>query len=252
MSEEDQLASRTESARLYGLGVGPGDPELVTIKAQRILATVGTVFLPRAATKDESLALSIAAPFMSPECRRREVVFPMTSDRSELERHWRAAVQTIAEALSKGGQGAFLTLGDPCLYSTFTYVQRGLKKYYPEIETVTIPGVSSPSACAAAWGQPLVEAAEKMALVPASRLEEMPKLLELFDTIVLMKVGKKLPQVVSLLESLGLMAGAVFVSRVGMNGERLEENLEKLKEVAESESYLSTIIIRNGRGGAAT
>lgn len=233
--------------RLYGLGVGPGDPELITLKAKRILAAVKIVFLPRAETKEASLALSIAGQFLQEDCLRRELVFPMTRDRVKLDHYWRRGADEIAQALSDGADGAFLTLGDSTLYSTFTYVQRKIRETYPGIETVIVPGVNAPSACAAAWGHPLAEASEKLALVPAARVAELPSILNRFDTVVLMKVGKKLPQIISVLEAEGLAGNGVFLTRVGLDGERLVEDLAQLKYAEESDSYLSTIIIRKER-----
>jgi precorrin-2/cobalt-factor-2 C20-methyltransferase len=234
--------------KFYGMGVGPGDPELVTLKAVRVLKECSVVFVPRSATGEGSRAREIASRYISPRSRVAELVFPMTRDPVELENGWRASVQEVAIELRSGRNAAFLTLGDPMLYSTYIYLLRGLKKELPELEVDTVPGVTSVSAAAALTGFPIGEGDEKVVIVPSSGdIGELGELLDRFDTLVLMKVARNLQGIIALLEDRGLLDRAVMVSRAGFPQQSIVEELQTLKGCHEDVGYLSTILIKAGK-----
>ncbi len=135
---------------LYGIGIGPGDPELITLKAARLIGACPILFVPKARTAAESVALAIARPLVGPETQIRELVFPMTADAKELAEKWDAAALCVAEVLATGEDACFLTLGDPLLYSTYLYLLRALRKRLPELKAVTVPGIMAFGAVAAA------------------------------------------------------------------------------------------------------
>ncbi len=234
--------------KFYGLGVGPGDPELMTLKAVRVLEECSTVFIPRSAVGEGSRAGEIAGRYMKPGAEVQELVFPMTRDPETLEKSWRASVKEVAAVVRRGKSTAFLTLGDPMLYSTYIYLLRGLRVELPELEVETVPGVTSVTAAAALADFPVGEGDEKVVIVPSSGdIGELGELLDRFDTVVLMKVAKNLQRIIDLLEEKGLMDEAVLVSRAGFPQQRVVKELRTLRGSDEKAGYLSTILIKTGK-----
>ena len=180
-----------EKGKLYGIGVGPGDTELLTLKAARILESVPVVFSPKSSKEKDSIALSIVKPILEKrdDYKRLMVVapiFPMIEDKSELEKIWDSAAEMRAQYLDSGRDVAFVTLGDTSIFSTYSYVQ---KRLIGEYEIETVPGITSFTACAAARNKALVEQNQILTVVPKidDRLEQV---LEYSDSIVLMKASR--------------------------------------------------------------
>lgn len=233
---------------LYGIGIGPGDPGLLTLKAKEVLDTVNTVFVPKAGDEARSCARSIVEAVSSRAKNFVELVFPMTKDRKRLESYWLAAARKIARELKRERLAAFVTLGDPFIYSTYIYLCQTLRKNFPDIELRTIPGISAFNAAAASSGLPLVKGNERMAVVPVTRdLRPLRKALKEFDTVVLMKIGSKLNAVIRLLKETGLIKNSVLISRAGQAGEKIIKNSELLALGSKPKlGYLSVIIVRRG------
>jgi precorrin-2/cobalt-factor-2 C20-methyltransferase len=237
---------------LYGIGVGPGEPGLITVKGAEFLSSCRHVFVPKAREKAESVAFRIAGKYISPEAEVYEVLFPMTEDKDDLKRYWAASARMIAEILSRGEDACFLTLGDTLLYSTYIYLVRALREILPDARIVTIPGINSFSAAAALTGFPLGESRKPLIVIPAADdLESVRAALDQDGTVVLMKVGKRLREIIALLEEKGLIGESVFAARVGMEGERIETDMTKLKEADEKTGYLSVILVDAGKKGKA-
>ena len=229
---------------LYGVGVGPGDPKLITVKGREVIGACRHVFAPKARIKAESLALQIAGRYAGPDAQIHEVVFPMVEDESVLERHWSECAAGIVALLDAGDDVCFLTLGDTLLYSTHIYLVRAVKALSPAASVVNIPGVNAYSAAAALTGFPLGEGKKPLLVIPVSDdLEVVREAIDGDRTVVLMKVGKRLPEIVALLEARGLACRSVFVARAGLEGERIETDLTKLKGKGEALGYLSVILI---------
>jgi precorrin-2/cobalt-factor-2 C20-methyltransferase len=236
------------SGVLYGIGVGPGDPDLITVKGAEILRRCLHVFVPRAPYEPESLAYRIASKHISAEAKIHRLAFPMTRDRSELAEKWRDSALEIVEMLKKGEDACFLTLGDPMLYSTYVYLLRALTGIAPEIEAVTIPGITAFSAAAARAGFPIGEGKNPVVVVPtAENPAALRRGLDMAGTVVLMKVGARLKSTIDLLESTGHIDKSVFVSRVGFEAERVEKDLRRLKGAEEETGHLSTILVDASR-----
>jgi precorrin-2/cobalt-factor-2 C20-methyltransferase len=236
-----------DRGRLYGVGIGPGDTELLTIKAVNVLKSVDIIFSPRSAPKKDSIARRIVEPVLNSNTEFKELVFPMTKDRKELEKHWSEAADEVAKALSEGKSGAFITLGDPFFYSTYIYLYRKLKEEHPEIEIVTLPGVSSPFAAAAAAGIPIAVGDEKLAIVPLPEvIGEIWHYLETFDTVIILKVGERLRAFVKVLSGFGLLDNAVLVQKASHDAdEKIIMGLSKLDdEMLDNAGYLSTVIVK--------
>ena len=175
-----------------------------------------------------------------------ELTFPMTKDRAILNKYWRKAADIVAKEINKGKAAAFVTIGDPFIYSTYIYLLKTIQRDFPNIKVETIPGVSAFNAAASAADLALVEGNERMAIVPVTKgLKNVREALEKFDTIVLMKVGSKLRLVASLLKELNLLKNSVLISRVGHKDERIIRNLSSLRD--KKAGYLSVIIVKKGR-----
>ena len=228
-----------EKGKLYGIGVGPGDTELLTLKAARILESVPVVFSPKSSKEKDSIALSIVKPILEKrdDYKRLMVVapiFPMIEDKSELEKIWDSAAEMIAQYLDSGRDVAFVTLGDTSIFSTYSYVQKRLIGKY-EIET--IPGITSFTACAAARNKALVEQNQILTVVPKidDRLEEV---LEYSDSIVLMKASRNTNDLEKSIEEKEREKEIYSVQNCTRENEKIIEGFSHEKP------YLTTTIIK--------
>jgi precorrin-2/cobalt-factor-2 C20-methyltransferase len=230
------------TGKLWGIGVGPGDPDLITMKAVKVLAQVSVVCVPRAKAGQPSLALSIARGYLSPEAKVVELTMPMTEVREKLENAWRDAAKTIMSYLQAGEQVAFLTIGDPSLYSTFSYVNNVLQTEEAWLDTEIIPGISSFSAAAARLGRPLAEGDEPLVVMPTPQGLDLSNELTDQSNLVLMKVSRDFDSLVHELSQNHRLAEAALVSRVGQPQEFITGDLEALQ--GQKIDYLSLIISR--------
>ena len=233
-------------ATLFVIGVGPGDPELLTLKAMRILSSVPCICVPKGKEEGSSLALSIVEGALNLE--GKEIIpayFPMkktTTCRHELDTKWQETVKLIMDRIDKGMSVAFITLGDPTLYSTFFYLYDRLLELNSELDIQIIPGVSSINAAASRAGIPLGLADERIAILPANYVDDLEETLKRFDTVVLMKVHKVFDDVVKTLDCMGILNRALYISRAGMRDEKIFENIMDVK--AEDLDYFSMMIVR--------
>ncbi len=230
---------------LYGLGVGPGDPELLTIKAARILGQVEAVFAASSSTNDYSIAEAIIGPHLPPGTAVTRLPFPMTRDRSALDAAWEANAAAMAAVLGAGRDAAFVTLGDPLLYSTFGYVLPLVRQRLPGLPVVIVPGVTSFQAAAARTGDVLAESGENLLIV--SGVDEDGRLrraLDAADNAVILKAYRHFPRLRALLAAMGLAGKTTFVTRLGHQGEAVERDLAKAPE---KPHYLSLCLIKRSR-----
>jgi precorrin-2/cobalt-factor-2 C20-methyltransferase len=235
--------------KLYGIGVGPGDPKLLTLRSREIIDRVDIIFCPKGNEDKSSWARSIIKSMASAPKELVELHFPMTRNQKVLKAYWQKAARRIAGEMAKGKQGAFITLGDPFIYSTYIYLLRTLQQDFPEIEVETIPGISAFNAAAARAQIPLVEGDEKLAILPVRKdLRGLREAFHVFDTVILMKVGSKLGKVTALLMELDLLKHSVLVNRIGHPGEKIIYDLSSL-EKKEKEGYLSVIIVKIPKRG---
>ncbi len=237
---------------LYGIGIGPGDPDLMTFKGVKILGDCPHVFVPKARQDGESLALNIARKHVHPDAKIHEILFPMTTDKKELEERWEESARQIAEVLESGADACFLTLGDTFLYSTYIYMLRALRRRLPEAEVVTIPGITAFSAAAAVSEFPVGEAKEPVTIVPtADDLDQVKRAIRSGGTVVLMKIGKRLDRILDVLENEGAIGRSVFVSHVGLDNQKIVQDLNTLRGGDADRGYLSVILVRSRNGVAS-
>jgi len=233
---------------LYGVGVGPGDPELITVKAHRVLQQAPVLCVPKSREEGDSYVRGFVSHILDPGRQQLlELLFPMTKDRSVLELHWNTALERVLLPLRGGLDVAFVTEGDPFIYSTFMHLYTVLRERHPEIPVEVIPGVSSVNASAAAAGLPLVDGAERLAVLPATyEGEDLAHLLVQFDTVVLLKVNRVFDRVLEVLERLGLVDRAVYVRRCGAPDQKIVRDVRSLRGM--DLDYLSLLIVKKGRG----
>ncbi len=227
-----------KQGKLYGIGVGPGDAELLTIKAAKILKRVDVICSPKSSEEKPSLALSIVQPIINQREDEYEILdplFPMIEDAMALNRYWGEAAQIIADKLMKGNDVAFITLGDPTIYSTFSYISKRIDKLGFDVEI--IPGVTSFTGCAAAADISLAEKDEIVVIVPKVD-ERLEKLLEYGDTFVIMKTSRHSKLLEEIIDKDKRNKSIISVQNCGMDDENIFEGFSNDKK------YLSTTIVK--------
>ncbi len=241
------------TGKFYIIGVGPGDPELMTQKAARLLKECRVICVPKGSKAGKSVALSIVKQVVSMENKEiLEIHFPMEKVKMDdkqspmLKKAWLAAAGTVIEKLAKGDDLAFPTLGDPTFYSTAFHLAGVLPEVLPagskDVSVVVVPGVTSVSASAAAAGMPLCLGDERVAVLPATyEKERLLEALSSFDTVVLMKVHNVLDKIILMLKNLGLLNTSIIIEKAGMSGERVIKASNAHKEKLH---YFSTMIVR--------
>ncbi|MEK4227962.1 precorrin-2 C(20)-methyltransferase [Solibacillus sp. FSL H8-0538] len=228
---------------LYGLGVGPGDPELITVKAFRIIQESPVIAYPKKLKGSKSYAHRIVDVYINPEEKEMlGLVFPMTKDEETLAREWKKSVEAVYEKLAEGKDVAFVTEGDPMLFSTFIHMMKLMRKLHPEVEILTVPGISSFNGSANRLGIALADGDEHVAMIPAQDdYDMMKKALEDHDGIVFIKVAKVLDLMLGLLKEMDLWDKAVVVTKVTSD----EEIIWQLDELEGVElNYLSLMVVR--------
>jgi precorrin-2/cobalt-factor-2 C20-methyltransferase len=241
---------------LYGIGLGPGDPELLTLKGLRVLARVPVIFYPVSADRTDGFALDILRQVFAVEPGRsalaesplgervRPLVTTMARGADAERPYWAEAALTVGRVLQSGQDAAFVTEGDPLLYSTFMHLREALAEHVPEAPVEVIPGVSSVTAAAARALFPLAGMDERVGVIPATYDPEvLARMLDTCDTVVLLKVSRVLDRVLDILEARGLLSQAVFVERCGTPSERIVRDPSSLR--GQRVSYFSLLLVRN-------
>lgn len=231
-------------AKFYGIGTGPGDSDLLTIKGKKTLELIDCLYTPEPKMKSKSLALSIVAPFLPESLEIKQRHFPMVNNQAEKEEAWNDIAEEILKDVQEGKNVGFITLGDPMVYSTYSYL---LERLTDHIETETIPGISSFCSMSNLLQIPLVMDEESYGVVPSTaETEVINTALETFSTVVIMKVSIELPKIKKILAEKNLLSCSVLVSNASMEDEVIMTGLEDLDET-EKISYFSTIIVYKTR-----
>ena len=226
------------SGRLIGVGVGPGDPELLTLKGLRALREADKVFVPVGDTGEVGRAEATVREYLEPG-RIKRVLFALSGDERARARNWKSAAREVSEALRRDQTCAFATIGDPNVYSTFTYLARTVREALPGVEVRTVPGITAMQDLASRSGVVLLERDEGLALLPLTAGEEpLREALLSFETVVCYKGGSRMAQVLRVGEETGRLDNAVYGSRLGIEG---EEVLEASEMAGREAPYLSTV-----------
>lgn len=229
--------------KLYGLGVGPGDPELITVKAFRKLQECPVIAYPKKLRGSKSYAHRIVDVYINPaEKEMLGLVFPMTKDEEVLQIAWEKAADEIYGYLAEGKDVAFVTEGDPMLFSTFIHLLGLMKTKHPEVPIETVAGISSFNGSANRLGIALAEGDDHVAMIPATEnMEQMRQVIESHDAIVFIKVAKVIDEMLDLLDEMKLLDKTHVVTKV-TSDEEVIWNTDELRGA--DLNYLSCMVVR--------
>jgi precorrin-2/cobalt-factor-2 C20-methyltransferase len=240
---------------LYGVGVGPGAPDLITLRALNVLRCADVLALPRSNDWGESMAWKILEPTLGEVSRNQErlfLTFPMNKDPERLKPAMARAFDEIGKRLEADKSVAFVTEGDPSLYSTFVYVAREAPKRWPGLRIEVVPAVSSVLAVPAVTGIPLADGQERIAILPANYgVDDLDNILRSFDTVVLMKIGPEMPGIIASLERCGLLERAVYVAKATMREQRIVRDLRAV-ESERGDCFAMVVVAKKERSGVLT
>jgi precorrin-2/cobalt-factor-2 C20-methyltransferase len=229
---------------LYGISIGTGDPELITLKGLRLLQKAAIVAFPAGREDKAGIAETIISPHLQPHQQKLALDFPYVQDEQILSQAWEKAAETVWEYLQRGIDVAFACEGDVSFYSTFTYLAKTLEQLHPEAKMETIPGVSSPMAAAAALSLPLTMQSQRLVVLPALyRVDELEQVLNWAEVVVLLKVSSVYQQVWQVLQQRNLLERAWVVEKASFPQQLIYQDLGHHPQL--SLSYFSLLIIHN-------
>ncbi len=230
------------SSKLYGIGVGPGDPELMTLKAIRAIELCDVIAVPGSESSDRT-AFAVVEQYLTGktlmECR-----FSMSRDEEKRKSQRTQVADQICDVLTTGKSVGFITIGDPAIYSTYGYIHQLVSER--GFATEMIPGVSSFSAAAAALNQVLCEGNQPLHILPAGGEENIEQWLDLPGNKAIMKSGKNLKNNLTLLKNRGFAEGTKIATRCTMEGEQVFDNIEQIEsqENMDQLGYFSIIVVK--------
>ena len=237
---------------LHIIGVGPGDPELITVKGLNALQQADVIFAPTAAEGKPSIAQHIIQRWLRPDQRLVPILTPMVQDDSVLAAARENAARTLTRELLPDHHGAYIILGDPMLYGTFTPLAERLQTLAPEMQLTFVPGIPVVMAAASATGTPLASGSERFVILPGLRERSrttLQRLLRQFAGIAIMKAGPAFPMLMETLEEIGLLGSTIYVEKLGLPDEVVVRG-EDLRELPrEKRSYLSLMLVHNPTSG---
>ncbi len=217
-----------ENGKLYGVGVGPGDPELITVKAVRIIKTADIIFTAASTKNTYSLAVEIASPYIADDTRIEKLSFPMTKDEKETETAWIQNARQIAAVVKEGKTAIFLTLGDPTTYSTFGYILKKMACIMPEADIETIPGITSFHAASARMNRILVEGEQSLLITSGAYGGDRIRHINGVENVAIVKAYKNIQDINDALKETGLHDKSVAVSRCGRENEKITQDVDTL------------------------
>ena len=227
-----------------GIGVGPGPEEFITVKSLKALKQADKILVPRAEGSKDSVALTCIKDIDISVDKIELLDYPMTNDKILLHSIYEEIAKKIIIDLKKNLNLVYITIGDPYIYSTYSYTVQALKELLPEISIITYPGISHFQALAAAMNFPLAIGKEKVLILPCPETpDELKCQIEDNENIVLMKIGDRFDWVRKLLIEMDIVSNCVLGKRVGLDNEILTNDLMELK-TDEKPGYLSVLIIR--------
>jgi precorrin-2/cobalt-factor-2 C20-methyltransferase len=235
------------------VGCGPGDPELLTVKATDILRNADVIFTPTARAGKPSIALSIVQQYVNATAKIVDLIFPMVKNREQAKLYWRRNAEQIAETAKMGKNVVYLTVGDPSLYSTWIYIQKEITSRYPEINVKIIPGIPSVFAFAAQAKISLVEGDETLGIIPACYdLEKVKRTANSCDTVVFLKDGRYFGAVIDMLGSVGFSDDSMITIAQDVSGGKEVMKRNSLKEIRQNketvQKYFSLMVAKRKNG----
>lgn len=229
--------------KFYGVGVGVGDSDLLTLKAVETLKKVDYICTPVSTNSDSSRALEIISDLIENKSKILKLDFNMSNKKNELEKSRHQAAKKINKLLAEDKSVAFITIGDPLLYSTYSYMLEKIKKWNNEIEVETVPGINSITASAAKYNLALAEGKENTAIISDVKSEEyLEKVFALFETVIILKLSRNYKTVYSVLDKLDLKKNVVIASKCGFEDEFYTEDIDYFKD--QKIAYLTLMIVK--------
>lgn len=232
-----------KTGKLYGVGVGPGDPDLLTLKAVAVLKSVDRVYDVIGPNTGKSVSGSILDS-LDLKTPRQSLVFSMSLDPKERLRSVRENAGIVTRELCEGHSCAFATIGDPNIYSTFIYLEREIRAALPELEVEIVPGITSFQAAAAKAKTPLVEDTQKLLLTPAYDEKILDEKYSA-DTLVFLKTYNTKSTILDHVKAKAPDAEFVYAARVGIDGEKLTCDESEIREFPDE--YLSLMIAKKSK-----
>ena len=228
---------------LYGISVGPGDPDLITVKGVILLQSTQVIAFPSGKDDKPGVAQIIIQPWLSQHQTLLPLNFPYVQDELTLDKAWHKAAESVWNYLSVGQDVAFACEGDVNFYGTFIYLSQKLLDLHPESLVKAVPGVISPLSAAASLGIPLAQRQQRLAILPALYiLDQLEEYLRHADTLVLLKVSSVYSQVWQILKSYNLLKNSYIVERASQAEEKVYRDLENSRNL--KLSYFSLLIVR--------
>src|SRR6476661_1240092 len=237
-------------SKLYCIGCGPGDPDLLTLKAINLIKNADIIYTPTAREGKPSVALSIVEKFINKGTDIHQLIFPMVKDFSKLKENWKNNALEITNSIRDGKKTVYLTVGDPSLYSTWIYIYKELIEKHKDIEVEIVPGITSIFSFSAEIKTPIGEGEEIIGIIPACyNLDRLKIAAECCDTLVFLKDGRYFDNVIDILmESSFPEDSDIFIAEdVSTDKETLQKR--KLVDVAKNKNenndkYFSIMIAK--------
>lgn len=232
-----------KSGKLYGVGVGPGDPKLLTLRAVEVLRDVDVIFSVMGLNTKNSISGSLVDSISGCGGERIPLMFSMAKKISDRESYWQKNADLIIEKLEQGKNCAFVTIGDPLLFSTYTYVLRKITRVLRNLDVETVPGITSFQAVAASQNKAMVEDKQVLSVVPAWTSEVVTdQILQAADTAVFLKTYQHKESILNALKRNNMDDDIIYAERMGLPEEVIIDDIDTIK--ARDNEYLSLMIVR--------
>lgn len=235
---------------LTGIGVGPGDPDLLTVKAVKAIQNADIIMCPASKEDRPSIALSIVDPIIDKNKNQEivKLIFPMTKDKDILEETWKRNAKIMAQTVLSGKNVVYLTVGDPFLYSTWIYMHKDLRENYPEMQIEVIPGIVSMFTFASKVGVSIAEGAEKVAIIPSCYdLSSVKEIAKNSESMIFLKDGRYFDQVIDVLKEAGFPDNSIFAigQDLGTENEIIRKlTLGEVNDDTLTTKYFSILVVK--------
>ncbi|MHC4873544.1 MAG: precorrin-2 C(20)-methyltransferase [Planctomycetota bacterium] len=238
---------KAEKGTFYTVGLGPGNSELVTMRAAGIISSSDVIIAPKSRVSKESMALSIAKPFITENQEIIEHIYAMEKDEEKALASWRAVAEKIKEKIEEGLSVCHITIGDPLIYSTSYYLLESLREMIDNSKIKIVPGISAFQAVASKFNEALTIQRGRLAIMTAYDIKEVEAMLDNCETLVLYKIGQVLEDLVPLLKKRDLLMSTKVAVNVECEGkEVVTEDITELLN-SDKKAYMATAVIHTGK-----
>lgn len=239
---------KNKTGKFFGVGVGPGEVQFLTLRAVEVLRSADVVFHAVARSSERSLSGQVIAELGGCRGRLAELVFSMHHQRNDRLPAWQENAEQVVEELRQGNDCAFATIGDPLIYSTYTYLLAEVKRLMPAVEVETVPGITSFQSAAARCNQALAEDGDVLTVVPAEQLVNNGRvdILKNSDCVVVLKAYHHRERILKICTEYGLNAKGIYAAHLGSDKEVILDDLKKIGQ--RPNEYLSLLVLKAASG----